>query len=470
VIPLSVAELASAVGGTVAGADPDATVTGPASVDSRAVEPGGLFVAFPGENVDGHEYVAAAVEAGAVVALTTRTVEGSPCVMVADQFQALAKLARYVLDRLPDLTVIGLTGSQGKSSTKDLIGQLVSALGPTVAPKGSFNNEIGHPLTALRCDPDTRFLVSEMGARHVGDIRYLTGITPPRVGLVLNVGSSHLGEFGSQDAIAAAKGELVEELPADGVAVLNADDQRVAAMASRTNARVITFGEADTADVRATGIALDERGRPGFTLHTGGEQHVVQLKLVGEHQVSNALAAAAVAHAVRLEPKAIADGLAAAEPLSKWRMEVTDRADGVTVINDAYNANPDSVRAALKALVAIGRAGRRRTWAVLGEMRELGAASADEHDAVGRLAVRLDVNRLVAVGEGARAIHLGAAHEGSWGEESAYVDSPEGALELLRRELRPGDVVLVKASRAVGLETLAAALLADAPATKETTA
>jgi UDP-N-acetylmuramoyl-tripeptide--D-alanyl-D-alanine ligase len=469
VIALGVADLASAVGGTLAGADPAAVVSAPATVDSRDVAPGGLFVAFAGERVDGHDYVAAAIAAGATVALTSRAVEGSPCVVVEDQQVALGKLARYVLDRLPDLTVIGLTGSQGKTSTKDLIAQLLRPSGATVAPRGSQNNEIGHPVTALKCTAETRFLVAEMGARHVGDIAYLTGITPPRVGLVLNVGSSHIGEFGSREAIAQAKGELVEALPADGTAVLNADDPLVAAMAGRTKAGVLTFGEADSADVRATGVALDENGRPGFTLHVGGSEHPVRLKLVGEHQVSNALAAAAVAHAVRIDAGDIAARLAEAGAESRWRMEVTDRADGVTVINDAYNANPDSMRAALKALVAIGRARDARTWAVLGEMRELGAASAAEHDAVGRLAVRLDVNRLVAVGEAARAIHLGAAHEGSWGDESVYAEDAGAALDLLRHELRPGDVVLVKASRAVGLETLAAALIADAP-TKEATA
>ena len=454
-IPLSCAELAEAVDGELAGADPHAIVTAPASIDSRAVTPGGLFVALPGERADGHDYVEAATEAGAVVSLTARPIEGSPCVVVADPQQALGKLARYVIDRLPDCLVIGLTGSQGKTSTKDLIAQVLSAHGPTVAPQGSFNNEIGHPLTALQADRSTRFLVAEMGARAIGDIRYLTGITPPRIGLVLNIGVSHLGAFGSQDAIATGKGELVEELPADGVAVLNADDPRVAAMADRTKARVLTFGESPDADVRAGDIVLDRQGRPAFTLHAQGNDLPVQLRLVGVHQVSNALACAAVAQAAAgLTAQQIAGGLTAALPRSKWRMEVTERTDGVTVINDAYNANPDSVRAALQALVAIGAG--RRTWAVLGEMRELGAASTEQHEAVGRLAVRLGVNRLVAVDEAARPSYLGASREEG---DAVYAESPEEALDLLRRELRPGDVVLVKASRAVGLDKLAAALL-----------
>lgn len=456
-IPLSIAELAVAVGGTRHGVDRAAVVTAPASIDSRTVEPGGLFVAFPGERVDGHDFVAKAVERGATVALTTRPVDG-PCIVVGDTERALGALARYVVDRLPELVIVGLTGSQGKTSTKDLIAQLLRGQGPTVAPKGSFNNEIGHPLTALQCDEQTRFLVSEMGARHRGDIAYLSGITPPRIGLVLNVGLSHIGEFGSQDAIAVAKGELVEALPSTGYAVLNADDHRVRAMAARTTARPILFGRADDADVRAGGVTLDDHGRPSFTLHLGGAEHPVTLQLVGGHNVANALAAAAVAHAVRMPAEAIAARLNAATAESKWRMEVTERPDGVTVINDAYNANPDSTRAALEALVAIGRARGGRTWAVLGEMRELGAASDAEHRTVGRLALRLGVDRLVAVGAAARPIHLGALEGG----RSVYAEDPAAALELVRGDLRAGDVVLVKASRAVGLETLVAELLEDA--------
>jgi UDP-N-acetylmuramoyl-tripeptide--D-alanyl-D-alanine ligase len=466
VIPLSCGQIAEAVGGELVGVDPAAMIraTGDAAVviDSRKVTPGGLFVALPGENVDGHDFVPAVTVAGATASLTTRPIEGSPCIVVADAQTALGELARLVISQLPGLVVIGLTGSQGKTSTKDLIAQLLKPYGETVAPVGSFNNELGHPLTALQADENTRFLVAEMGARHVGDITYLCRITPPEVGLVLNVGYSHIGEFGSQDAIAVAKGELIEAVLPGGTAVLNADDPRVAAMASRTQQTVKTFGETPDSDVRASGIKLDAGGRPGFTLHIDGTEHQVQLQLVGEHQVSNALAAAAAVLAVGLTPEQVAEGLNAATSVSKWRMEVTERADGVTVINDAYNANPDSVKAALKALVAIGRTRGARTWAVLGEMRELGDTAMQEHDTIGRLAVRLDVNRLVAVTPAARPIHLGASLEGSWGNESAYAETIDEALDLLRKELQPGDVVLVKASRAAGLERLAAALLEEA--------
>ena len=454
-------EIAAAVHGELAGVDPAAVVDGAVVIDSRAAGPGGLFVALPGERVDGHDYVGTATEAGVTVSLTTRPIDGCPCIVVGDAQKALGDLARLVISRLPDLTVIGLTGSSGKTSTKDLIAQLIRPYGETVSPEGSFNNELGHPLTALQCTESTKFLVAEMGARHAGDLFYLSGITPPKVGLVLNVGTSHIGEFGSQDNIAQAKGELIESVVPGGTAVLNADDPRVAAMASRTSAKVLTFGEAGSADLRATDLKLDGEGRPSFTLRIGDFSREVQLKFIGEHYVSNALGAATVAHAVGLTPEQIADGLVAATPVSAARMEIFERADGVTIINDAFNANPDSMRAALKALVAIGRSRGARTWAVLGEMLELGDTSTEEHDSIGRLVVRLDVNRLLVVGAGAKPIHLGASLEGSWGNESAYVPTIPEALDVLRTELRKGDVVLVKSSKASKLRSLAEALIGE---------
>ncbi|MFF8768766.1 UDP-N-acetylmuramoyl-tripeptide--D-alanyl-D-alanine ligase [Kitasatospora sp. NPDC015120] len=464
-IALTLAEVAAAVGGTLAGADPDALVTAPVEVDSRKVRPGGLFAAFVGEHADGHDYAATAVEAGAVAVLASRPV-GVPAVLVDSVVDALGKLARAVVGR-SRAAVVALTGSAGKTSTKDLIAQLLGRLGDTVYPPGSLNNEIGHPMTALRVEDATRHLVLEMGARHKGDIEYLTSITPPRIGLVLNVGTAHVGEFGSQEAIAEAKGELVEALPADGTAILNADDRLVRAMAARTRAGVVFFGESPDADVRARDVRLDSTGRPSFTLSTPAGSAPVQLRLYGEHHVSNALAAAAVAMELGMTVDDTAEALSQAGALSRWRMEVVDRADGVTVVNDAYNANPDSMRAALRALISIGGRGpeRRRTWAVLGEMRELGEDSLAEHDAIGRLAVRLDVTKLVAVGgREAACMELGARNEGSWGEESVLVSDADAAVELLRSQLRPGDVVLVKASRSVGLEKVAEALLADGAA------
>jgi UDP-N-acetylmuramoyl-tripeptide--D-alanyl-D-alanine ligase len=383
--------------------------------------------------------------------------------VVQDPVAALALLARHSLSRLDDVRVVALTGSQGKTSTKDLLAQVLAAAGTTVATFGSFNNELGLPLTVLRATPATEFLVLEMGARHLGDLRASCHVAPPDVALVLNVGKAHLGEFGSQQAIASAKGEIVEALSEDGVAVLNADDGLVAAMASRTRGRVRTFGSSEDADVHYDDLALDDLGRPTFRLHADGGTARVTLGLVGEHHAGNAAAAAAVALALGVRLDAVAGALGAATATSPGRMQVRESPDGVTVIDDAYNANPDSMRAALKALASVGR-GRpgARTVAVLGEMRELGAHAQAEHDAVGRLAVRLDIHQLLVVGEPARAMHLGALLEGSWGEESVFVADAAAAESWLADHLRPGDVVLFKASNAVRLSRLAETVAAGA--------
>ncbi|MFD5520280.1 UDP-N-acetylmuramoyl-tripeptide--D-alanyl-D-alanine ligase [Streptomyces sp. NPDC127066] len=458
-IALSLAEIAAVVGGqTYDIPDPALQVTGPVVRDSREVESGSLFVAFVGERVDGHDYAEAVIAAGAAAVLASRPV-GVPAIVVDDVQTALGALARHVVERL-GATLVALTGSAGKTSTKDLIAQVLRSKAPTVFTPGSLNNEIGLPLTALSATEETKFLVLEMGARGVGHIRYLTELTPPRIGLVLNVGTAHIGEFGGREQIAQAKGELVESLPEDGAAILNADDPLVRAMASRTKARVILFGESDEADVRAENVRLTESGQPSFSLRTPSGCSDVTMRLYGEHHVSNALAAAAVAHELGMSADEIARALSDAGSLSRWRMEVTERPDGVTVVNDAYNANPESMRAALRALAAMGKG--RRTWAVLGQMAELGDEALAEHDAVGRLAVRLNVGKLVAVGgREASWLQLGAYNEGSWGEESVHVSDAQAAVDLLRSELRPGDVVLVKASRSVGLERVALALLAD---------
>ncbi|MFF5172090.1 UDP-N-acetylmuramoyl-tripeptide--D-alanyl-D-alanine ligase [Micromonospora sp. NPDC000089] len=458
-IPLSLAEVASAVGGRLAGADPDAVVTGAVEFDSRKVGTGSLFVAFPGERVDGHDYAVAAVESGAVAVLGTREVPGVPMVLVHDALDALGRLARTVVDRLPQLTVIGLTGSSGKTTTKDLIAQLTVRLGPTVAPPGSFNNELGHPYTALQATERTRYLVMEKGARGVGHVRYLCDVVPPRISVVLNVGVAHLGEFGSVENIALAKGELVEALPADGLAVLNADDPRVDAMASRTAARVVRYGESDRADVRAVDVTLDDRGRPAYTLVTPEGSVPVRLGLTGRHQVSNSLAAAAVARELGMPVAEIGAALAELGLVSTRRMDVVERPDGVTLIDDSYNANPGSMAVALRALTGMRRGGR--TFAALGYMAELGEFEDEGHREVGRLAAELGVDRLLVVGEPAAPIHEGATAVSDWGGESVLLTDQAAAVEVLRSELRPGDVVLVKGSRYRTWE-VADALRADA--------
>jgi len=462
-IAMRLPEIAEVVDGEVVH-DPGTVVRGPAFVDSRLVERDGLFVAVVGDRVDGHDYARRALDAGAAAVLSSRDT-GGPGVVVADPVTALARLARHVLGRLPATTVVALTGSQGKTGTKDLLAQVLAAAGRTVATHGSFNNELGLPLTVLRGDPTTRFLVLEMGARHVGDLRVSCGVAHPDVALVLNVGTAHLGEFGSREAIAQAKGEIVEALDADGTAVLNADDPMVAEMASRTRGHVRTFGADPAADVRIAELEVDGSGGPSFDLVAGRDRSRVRLRLVGEHHAANAAAAAAVALAVGVPFGVVCSSLGSATATSPGRMQVRERSDGLLVVDDAYNANPESVRAALKALAAIGR-GRpdARTVAVLGEMRELGPTALEEHDAVGRLAVRLDIHQLLVVGEAARPIHLGASLEGSWGQESVFVADTDEATAWLRAHVRPGDVVLLKASNAVRLGRVADALLADDPA------
>jgi len=460
---MSLPEIARVVGGVVVH-DSGVIVDGPAYVDSRVAERGGLFVAIAGERVDGHDFVDAALEAGGAAVLSVRDT-GKPSVLTDDPIAALGHLARHVLAQLSGTRVVALTGSQGKTSTKDLLAQVLATAGTTVATLGSFNNELGLPLTVLRAEPATEYLVLEMGARHVGDLRASCEVARPDVALVLNVGKAHIGEFGSQQAIASAKGEIVEALAAEGLAVLNADDPLVAAMAGRTVAPVRTFGTGEGADVRFEQVRVDDLGRPSFDLVAAGERAPVTLRLVGEHHAGNAAAAAAVALGLGMSLGSVASALADATTVSRGRMEVSERADGVTVIDDAYNANPDSMRAALKALADIGR-GRpgARTVAVLGEMRELGAGSLDEHDAVGRLVVRLDIDQLLVVGDSAKPLHLGACLEGSWGGESVFVADNDAATAWLHEHLAPNDVVLFKASNAAQLGLVAAAVLADAPA------
>lgn len=493
-IDLTLAEIADIVGGDLVDVTAEQAaatrVTGTVEFDSRAITPGGLFLALPGARSDGHDFAAGAVAAGAVAVLAARPV-GVPAIVVtpaaaavdsdsgvlehdtdgsgAAVLQALAKLAAAVASELVagGLRIIGVTGSSGKTSTKDLLAAVLEPLGAVVAPPGSFNNELGHPWTVLRATTDTDYLILEMSARHPGNIAALARIAPPSIGVVLNVGTAHLGEFGSRAAIAATKAELPQAVSASGVVILNADDNAVAAMAEQTAARVVRIARSAGADVWADDVVLDELARPRFTMHCPAGAIPIELAVHGDHQVSNALSAAAVALECGAGLEQVASALAAAGPVSRHRMQVGTRSDGVTVVNDAYNANPDSMRAGLKALAWMAKSGgvdRRRSWAVLGEMAELGDDAVAEHDSIGRLAVRLDVSRLVVVGTGRAmsAMHHGAVMEGSWGSESVMVADVDAALALLRDELRDGDVVLVKASKSAGLAALADALAGEA--------
>lgn len=466
-LSMSVGDIAAALDADVVNLDPEQVVTGPVVIDSRRVVPGALFVAINGERVDGHDYAAAAVAAGAVAVVSERPIGELPCIVVTDgvlhshdvdqpTVRALAALAREVSRRLPHAQRIAMTGSSGKTSTKDLLAQILETVAPTVAPVGSRNNEIGFPLTVLSADEDTRFLVLEMGARKLGHIAMLCGIVQPDVSMALNVGLAHVGIFGDADTVAVAKSEIVSGLAPTGVAVLNGDDERTRGMAALAPGRVVLFGESQDAEVRATNVRIDELARASFDLEYAGESRHVALQVFGEHQVSNALAAAGAAFVVGVDLDTVATALSNATTRSPMRMDVSTTPDGVLLIDDAYNANPSSMRAALKALIAMGR--DRRTFAVLGEMRELGDLAVREHDEIGRLAVRLNISQVVAVGAGAKVLHLGAANEGSWDNESVWVPDPAAAIEYLRTVVHPGDVVLVKASNSIGLGVICDAL------------
>ena len=458
-IPLSLADIAKITGAVPDLVDDPGTLADSVVIDSRKAGPGALFAALPGARADGHDFAGAAMAAGAVAVLGTRPA-GVPTLLTPDVPAALAALARAVVGALPGLRIAGITGSVGKTTTKDLAAQLVERLGPTVAPHGSYNNEIGHPLTVLRVTEATRYLVLELSARGAGHIAQLCEIAPPSLGVVLCVGHAHTGEFGGIDEVARAKGELPAALPPDGVALLNADDPRVRAMADRTAARVVTFGRSSDAAVRAADVRLDGSGRAEFTLVTPDGSAPVRLRLFGEHNVTNALAAAALARELGLPVAAVAEGLCSAAPRSRWRMEVTERPDGVTVINDAYNANPEGMAAAIQTLAVMARG--RRAFAVLGPMNELGGESRLRHEEAGGMAARAGVAGLIVVGEDAAPMLSGARAERSWHGELLGVPDAGSAVAALGNLLTPGDVVLVKASRTVGLERVALALTGEA--------
>lgn len=452
-IPMTVREVAAAVGGAVQGADPQALITS-VVIDSREATGGSLFAAIEGERADGHDFASDACASGAVAVLAMRAVD-APCIVVDDTMLALGRLAAEARRRLT-CPVIAITGSSGKTSTKDLLAQVLETDGATIAPTGSMNNELGCPLTILRADAHTQYLVLEMGMRGLGHIAYLCEIAQPTVGVMLNIGTAHIGVVGSQDAIARAKGEIIEGLAAEGTAVLNGDDHRVMAQAGRTHAHVVTFGESAGCDARATDVRLDAAARASFTLHWGDEAEPVHLRVAGEHQVANALAVAAVARTLGLSIEQIAMGLRGATARSRWRMEIIETPGDITVINDAYNANPESMRAALRTASAM--AAGRRTWAVLGEMRELGDRSDADHAEVGRLAHELGM-RIVSVGSASIAGSARAA--GAPDDHVVLVPDADAAIAELRRSVAPGDVILVKASRSIGLERVALALIGD---------
>ena len=470
--PFSAQDLADATSGELYGIAPDTQLSAGVVTDSRDVSTGDVYVARRGDQRDGLDFAPAALAAGAslIVAEAVPTVDGEhlPTLVVQDATEALGRLARLNVEALResgDLTVVAITGSAGKTTVKDLVGDLLSSAGETVWPPKSFNNEVGVPLTALRADESTRFLVLEMGARSIGNLTYLTSLVTPDVAVELMVGTAHSGVFGSIENTARAKAELVESLRPGGVAVLNADDPRVRAMADvlGEGVDVLWFSASGRTSVEgseapvvsAEGVVTAASGRPRFTLHVpGAEPAEVELALVGEHHVSNALAAAAVAHSCGLTARSIVTTLAtsgAASRCSSTRPAASRSSTTRTTRTRTRCGRPS--RRSRRWAVATRRT-RRRTIAVIGEMLELGEESRQAHADIGELVVRLNIDRTVVVGEGARPAFQAAELEGSWGNEAVWVPTVAEARDLLKAELQPGDLVLFKSSNDVGLRYL----------------
>ncbi|MFM7719293.1 MAG: UDP-N-acetylmuramoyl-tripeptide--D-alanyl-D-alanine ligase [Actinomycetota bacterium] len=449
--PRPLSEIAAAVGGVRRGADPEvrSVVT-----DSRAATDGALFVALRGER-DGHDYLGDAIGRGAVAALVDRESGEGPVVVVPDTGAALLALGADERARMEPVTVVGVTGANGKTSTKDLAAAVLGGRFRVHASPASFNNEIGLPLTLLGAPPGTEAVVAELGARHEGDVAALCAVARPQVAVVTNVGVAHMEAFGSWEAIVRAGAEPVAALPVDGTAVLNADDAVVRTYADASPGRVVRFGLAADADVRAEDVALDDAGRASFTLVADRERERVDLAVPGEHMVPNALAAAAVGLSLGVSAGACASALASAH-VSRWRMEVRETPAGIRVLNDAYNANPESMAAGLRAARWMARG--TRLLAVLGHMAELGPIALEEHERVGRLAVRLGVDRLVTVGDLAEPIARAAVREGALPEDVASYGDPASAAADVLAHARPGDVVFLKGSRVAGLERVAEAI------------
>ncbi len=465
-INLSLGEITQALEGELRGSagSVDLMVTGSVETDSRLVQTGALFFARPGEVTDGHLFVSSALNNGAVAAVVDHQVdEDIPQIVVADVTLALGALAKFVLARIrseSEIQVIGITGSNGKTTTKNMLREILSQVGATIAPIESYNNEVGAPISILKADFATKFLVVELGAGGPGSIAYLSDIAKPDLGVLLKVGLAHVGEFGGIEGTAKIKGELATALPHDALFIGNADDGYIRAMP--TEAKQVWFGTAPDAGYRASDLQLDIAGT-SFEMHwPSGESDRITLRILGEHHVMNALAACAVADQLAVPRSTIKSALEAMPLAERWRMQLTDRTDGISIINDAYNASPDSTKAALQTLAQLGKSGRR-TIAILGEMAELGSFSREQHDAIGRIVVRLNIDQLVVVGAGAKLIHMGAEQEGSWGGESKYFDSIAEALAYVRGMLVAGDIVLVKSSKSANLRHLGDDLLEVTP-------
>ena len=455
-ISLAATKIAEIVEGKLYGED--ISVTAAPVFNSTQATAGSIFLALKGPARDGHDFVSDAFAHGAVLALTTSQVS-QRCIVVDDVTKALGMLAAFVRAELKNLKVIAITGSQGKTTTKDLLSHLLSSQGSTVAPQGNFNNEIGAPLTILECTQQTKFCIVEMGARHIGDIAALCQMAKPDIGVVLKVGRAHVGEFGSQEAIAKAKSEMISSLQPTSLAILGGYDEFTPKMAALHKGKTVVFGEKSSFEVRATDIEVRE-GRAHFDLVTPQGRAAVGLQVVGLHQIGNALAVAAIAEGLGFNLDLIAQSLSMAKISSKWRMEIHEF-DGKVLINDCYNASPESMEAALRSLILFAQERGGEAWAFLGKMHELGESSASDHAHVGTLAQELGVDHLVCIGAPEYARDIVVKDEAAESMSVHYCADIEQA-QSLSLIINAGDVALIKASRSEHLELLSDYILKHA--------
>ena len=455
-ISLAATKIAEIVEGKLYGED--ISVTAAPVFNSTQATAGSIFLALKGPARDGHDFVSDAFAHGAVLALTTSQVS-QRCIVVDDVTKALGMLAAFVRAELKNLKVIAITGSQGKTTTKDLLSHLLSSQGSTVAPQGNFNNEIGAPLTILECTQQTKFCIVEMGARHIGDIAALCQMAKPDIGVVLKVGRAHVGEFGSQEAIAKAKSEMISSLQPTSLAILGGYDEFTPKMAALHKGKTVVFGEKSSFEVRATDIEVRE-GRAHFDLVTPQGRAAVGLQVVGLHQIGNALAVAAIAEGLGFNLDLIAQSLSMAKISSKWRMEIHEF-DGKVLINDCYNASPESMEAALRSLILFAQERGGEAWAFLGKMHELGESSASDHARVGTLAQELGVDHLVCIGAPEYARDIVVKDEAAESMSVHYCADIEQA-QSLSLIINAGDVALIKASRSEHLELLSDYILKHA--------
>lgn len=467
-IRINLLKLAKVVAGELVNLDPEAEFSGEIVIDSRRVKAGDIFVAIHGEKQDGHDFVSEAISAGAVAALVSRKISSYPQILVAEESNApeiysqatiwaMAKLARYLHQNLSGLTTIAITGSSGKTTTKDLIAQLSELMGESVFTQGSSNNEIGLPLTVFNCEEKTSLLILEMGARHPGNIKYLTDIAKPNYAIITHIGSAHIEIFGSQEKLLNTKTEIIKDLTNTDWAILNLDDINTNKLRTLTKAKIFTFGTSKAADLFADEINVDNLGRPSFVIHYRDKQAQVNLKLVGEHNVLNALAAAAPYLLEDKDLGEVAQLLSRAKALSPLRMELVQLADEILLLNDSYNANFESMQAALLTLKKIGD--NKRKIAILGEMRELGEKRQEFHNLIGRLAAEINVDQLLVTGEGARELVVGANSVATWSGEATFHENNATLASYAKELIRPSDVILIKASRASALEAVAQELI-----------